>query len=175
MVSTGHTFEYITPLRLGFYGGRAQSIWKIGWLRPALFPYPRRSPVTPPNKVRGRRRHIGGASSHARLYKARKARPCGRSRRPRDSRRPRGRRSSRPTSPALGRPRPTRERRPYIPRTVRHAVPLRRQAVRHAAMPLCRPVVVPAPVLRGSIRALPDGGDVPPHPLYACAYTRTRV
>lgn len=58
-------------------------------------------PRAPPNKVLARRRHIGGASSRARLYKARYARPCGRSRRPRDSRRPRGRRSSRPTSPAL--------------------------------------------------------------------------
>ena len=55
MVFSRHTCEYITPLRLGFYGGRAQSIWKIGWLRPALFPYPRRSPVTPPNKVLGSR------------------------------------------------------------------------------------------------------------------------
>ena len=176
-VSTGHTCEYITPLQTRIFRRRAVGCSRrvIDWLRPALFADARCSPVTPPNKVFGRRRHIGGASSRARLYKRAERGLAGVAVAPviADALtaavahvRPR---------PPFGRPRPSVAAASPYPRTVRRAVPLRRQAVRRAAMPLRRPVVAPAPVARGSIRALPDGGDVPPHPLYACAYTRTRV
>ena len=78
--------------------------------------------------------------------------------------------------PPFGRPRPTRERRPYIPRTVRRAVPLRRQAVRRAAMPLRRPVVAPAPVLRGSVSGLARRrGRAPAPPIRVRVHAYTRV